>query len=568
MKKLLLLFCLSAIALISNAQLVITEISYNPPESNADSLEYIELFNTTSADVDLTGYIIADNTEHTIAAGTVPANGYAVLAINPNAMQSVLGVTAIEIADLALSNNGEGIILRNSDGNIIDEVGYDDEGDWPGFDEGTDGAGASIELCDVDSDNTDGTNWSVAANDLGVMVNGIAMLGTPAAANTASCEVVPDVTVQVTSNVFTPADITINVGETVRWENIEGFHNVNGSQATFPDNPDSFTSGAASSGWVYDHTFTVPGVYDYQCDPHANFGMVGTVTVEGSTEPEIPTYAIGLVNTVDNVGVPDSNGVECIIEGIVHGANLRPNGLQFALVDQSGEGIGLFAGSNLGYNYAEGDLIRVTGFIGHFNGLTQISASAVEFLSADNELIGPVMVDILGEETESRFVQINNLTVVDEAQWLGDGSSFNVDFTNLNGDIVTVRVDSDTEVANYTPDNWEALFRVRGIGGQFDNTEPHFDGYQLVPRYIDDINNTLSVEEIVGELNIYPNPVQDVLRIDADFDYDRFVIHNQVGQDILKGDNTRTIDVSALPNGLYLLILEKDNSIKTAKFIK
>ncbi len=95
--------------------------------------------------------------------------------------------------------------------------------------------------------------------------------------------------VNVTSNVFTPAEITINQGDEVVWTNTQGNHNVNGLQSKFPDNPESFGN-AVGSGWVFSHVFTIAGVYDYQCDPHVNFGMVGKVTVidgGSSTGPDI-----------------------------------------------------------------------------------------------------------------------------------------------------------------------------------------------------------------------------------------------------------------------------------------
>lgn len=85
--------------------------------------------------------------------------------------------------------------------------------------------------------------------------------------------------VEVSSNVFTPEDITIELGDTVTWTNVGGFHNVDGRQSTYPDNPATFYSGPASSGWTYFHVFDVPGFYDYECNPHAGLGMVGTVSV-------------------------------------------------------------------------------------------------------------------------------------------------------------------------------------------------------------------------------------------------------------------------------------------------
>jgi len=89
--------------------------------------------------------------------------------------------------------------------------------------------------------------------------------------------------VGVTSNVFTPDEITIDVGDEVIWTNTAGSHNVNGLQSKFPSNPESFGNDVGA-GWVFSHVFTIPGVYDYQCDPHVAFGMVGKVIVEAAPE--------------------------------------------------------------------------------------------------------------------------------------------------------------------------------------------------------------------------------------------------------------------------------------------
>ena len=84
--------------------------------------------------------------------------------------------------------------------------------------------------------------------------------------------------VDVTNNEFTPKEITINQGDTVIWTNSEGNHNVNGLQSAYPSNPESFGNDVGS-GWVFSHVFTLPGVYDYQCDPHVRSSMFGKVIV-------------------------------------------------------------------------------------------------------------------------------------------------------------------------------------------------------------------------------------------------------------------------------------------------
>lgn len=73
---------------------------------------------------------------------------------------------------------------------------------------------------------------------------------------------------------FTPPSLTIQVGDTVTWQNVgNGFHNV-----VADDN--SFTNGAASSSnWTFSHTFTVAGTVGYHCAIHVGSGMVGQIVV-------------------------------------------------------------------------------------------------------------------------------------------------------------------------------------------------------------------------------------------------------------------------------------------------
>ncbi len=89
--------------------------------------------------------------------------------------------------------------------------------------------------------------------------------------------------VEVTKNIFTPKNLVINPGDTVEWKNIDGFHNVNGTQATYSMNPESFGN-STGVGWTYSHVFTVSGKYDYRCDPHVGFGMIGSVEVAGNDD--------------------------------------------------------------------------------------------------------------------------------------------------------------------------------------------------------------------------------------------------------------------------------------------
>lgn len=89
-------------------------------------------------------------------------------------------------------------------------------------------------------------------------------------------------TVLTSGNTFVPANITIEIGDTVEWKNMGGTHNVNATQTTFPANPESFGN-ALGTGWTFSHVFNTLGNYDYRCDLHFSMGMVGTVIVNNTT---------------------------------------------------------------------------------------------------------------------------------------------------------------------------------------------------------------------------------------------------------------------------------------------
>lgn len=86
---------------------------------------------------------------------------------------------------------------------------------------------------------------------------------------------------------FSPSSITITAGDTVVWTNTGGSHNVNGTQTTYPSNPASFGN-SIGGGWTYQFQFTLPGTYDYRCDPHFSLGMTGQVVVNAAPMPAVP----------------------------------------------------------------------------------------------------------------------------------------------------------------------------------------------------------------------------------------------------------------------------------------
>jgi plastocyanin len=81
---------------------------------------------------------------------------------------------------------------------------------------------------------------------------------------------------------FAPEEFEVAAGGTVRWAWEAGGHNVvaattpDGSDwAGTPDAPDQLFN----EGYTYEHTFEMPGTYEYYCSPHRTSGMGGSFTV-------------------------------------------------------------------------------------------------------------------------------------------------------------------------------------------------------------------------------------------------------------------------------------------------
>jgi plastocyanin len=94
---------------------------------------------------------------------------------------------------------------------------------------------------------------------------------------------------------FVPDSVNINVGDTVRWTWESDFHSVTSGTPCVADgqfcSPDNMNCDAGilnDTGFVYEFTFTQPGMYQYFCALHCFAGMIGVVNVLPAVRP-LPT---------------------------------------------------------------------------------------------------------------------------------------------------------------------------------------------------------------------------------------------------------------------------------------
>ena len=141
---------------------VINEINFKSAD-DYDTKDWIELYNTTSAAINLSKWKISNGFDeyYTIPAGTIiPPYGYLVVCVNPNklfkfnpGLQNVVGDLNIEL------EKTEKIQLYDLDKNLIDEVEYNSNF-WPD----ANGNGYTLALTDPFADNVARRLW--LANDM------------------------------------------------------------------------------------------------------------------------------------------------------------------------------------------------------------------------------------------------------------------------------------------------------------------------------------------------------------------------------------------------------------------
>ena len=81
------------------------------------------------------------------------------------------------------------------------------------------------------------------------------------------------------SMVYSQSVVNIQSGDTVKWLATTKGHNVQ-----FLSVPEGVGTFRSKLNVDTEYTFTVPGIYLYQCTPHKNMGMIAVVVVDGNKD--------------------------------------------------------------------------------------------------------------------------------------------------------------------------------------------------------------------------------------------------------------------------------------------
>ncbi len=358
--------------------------------------------------------------------------------------------------------------------------------------------------------------------------------------------------------------------------------------------------GGSPAGGVY----SGPGVTDdgngmtYSFDPAAA-GGVGTYTItytytngegcEGSASNEIKVLEkqleispIGDINGVDDTsGVALSINQEVAIQGIVHCIDFDVSDTySFWILEPNGDGMLVNSFKVIGdYEATEGDEIMVEGIIEQIDGHLSINPSEITLVSQDNNLVSPIATSELNESLENKLVTLeitaslqDQIEVVD----FEDGDYF-INFPTEGGTFTvfaTAASGIDTTFLNeYINSTDVSSFQLTGFVFQVDEEAPYHENYYLVTCSEISFDFVSGVNEPAwaGQLLVYPNPATYQVNINAPVRIETLRLLNMQGrvlQNEAVNNNAYTLDLSALPKGVYQIRLIGEGGMVNRQIVR
>jgi CotH kinase protein/Lamin Tail Domain len=246
-------------ALAAATDVVISEIMFDPL-SDLDTDEFLEVRNSGTTPVDISGWCFTGITFCFPAGTSMPAGQYLVVSPNAARTQTLYGITPIGIYTGGLKNSGELIELKNAANTVIHSFSFLDVHPWPVL---PDGQGPSLEMISLDGPRGGAWNWAASqapAGHTAGAVNSVSRSGVPQTINSITESTLRPANGQA---VTVTANITGQVGTPVisYRRNMGAFTNLNMTNggggnwtATLP---------AQTAGTLLEYKITTQGVFPH-----------------------------------------------------------------------------------------------------------------------------------------------------------------------------------------------------------------------------------------------------------------------------------------------------------------
>ncbi len=225
-----------------------------------------------------------------------------------------------------------------------------------------------------------------------------------------------------------------------------------------------------------------------------------------------------------------------------------------------------FDADNESANLNQGDSVKVSGGLGDFSNLLQISQSpiVIEVLKENVALPEPQLLTLaeVSEEHESELIKVENVTFISTGEFQGGGAAGNFLINDGTDDLI-FRLGSSNHplVGTEIP---AGVFTITGFVGQFAGD------YQLSPRTAEDmVAKALAVADFQHLPDmIYPNPASQSFQF-TNTKVENYSIMDLKGRIVKKGGyHENGIDIHDLSTGVYLVVLIQDDRAFYTRLMK
>ena len=387
--------------------------------------------------------------------------------------------------------------------------------------------------------------------------------------------------IQVANTQFTPNELTITVGDTVEWQNTQGYHNVNGTQDTYPSNPESFGN-SPGNGWVFSHVFKTAGNYDYRCDPHFSLGMIGKITAKENMEVDLE-LTINFMSMTPHVGqilwiavIDKDSGLELDRKSVIVTVDfsivfsgIKKNHSYWInfYADHNGNGTYDIPPADHAWsielnNVTENSVLNFT----HNTNFTNImwkNKLTIHFMSMNPHVGQNFHLSVYEKETGNKIQEVDTVAETDfmlSAYGIESGKSYNVDFyADHNGNGIY-----DSPPADHA---WR--IELSDVVADTTLTFTHNTNFTDIS-----IKTGIS-DELTSDFNVYPNPASEKIFIktgkfnSSSVQVRIFDISGKLKiSQAYSFSQQLEIDIRQIVNGLYFMEISNQTQKEMLKFVK
>ncbi len=587
MKKLYALLILSLFTFTAQGQVVISQIYGAGGNSGAVfTHDYIELFNTTSSPIDISGwtlqYAAATGTSwsrNTLPAGTIiNANSYFLIQLAdgsngsplPVIADAIITTSAINLATangkIALTNDN--VVLTGSSPvgatNLIDFVGF---GTANAF-EGTGAASAPSTTNAIFRLNGGCTDTNNNSADFSAAA--AAPRNSSSATNV--CSNAPSLVISSPSNnaIFNPETTSVNI--TISVSNF-----VVGNPGAGIDGHIHYSVNGGATVMKYDTTpitlsGLTPGTYSIAMQLVDNNHNALNPTVNANVSFTVASYIV-----VNNIAEMRQDVVSSNVLGRYYQINSNPvitytrtnrnqkyiqDASAAVLIDDNTPAPGIITTPMV-----IGDAIAgLKGFTTSFLGGLQFTPLTNATVASNGNTVTPQVVTINDLNSnlnayESELVRVNNLTFTDAGSIFAVNTNYNV--TNNSETLVFRTLFGEANYITQTiPSGEQDIVAIVSRNNAL---------AQIVARNLSDITLDVTSFDAISGLKMYPNPAKNgqTLFITSDSSVEKNVaIYNVLGRKVLEATTQQnTINTNGLTTGVYMVKITEEGKTSTRKLV-